>query len=149
MSITISLSKKKSAPKMGRFTVVIQKVWKVLCPGANEIAIRRLPNVLIADPLAATSSVVGGRDRSMLEAGKTHSSAPESTKKRCPEMRSLMEMVPVDKPAAAISGRFCRFPGRLKAVWRLCPSLGNSRSGKRKRWIRTSGGGSRGCLDAC
>ena len=71
---------------------------------------------------SATSRVVGLAPAWLREwkAAKTHSSAPESTRKDRLEMLSLMEMVPREWQAAAINGRPFRFPmeaARPGASW--------------------------------
>ena len=53
-----------------------------------------------------------------------------------------MEIVPVDKPAAAINGRPCRFP---QVVGGCGPSWGSWATGKHKHQTRTSGAGSTKC----
>ena len=88
--------------------------------GPNDIVNVRLPYVLMEEPFAAMRSVVRSACLSLAEAGKTHSSAPESTRKARLEMLSLMEMVPREWPAAAINGRPFRFPmeaARPGASW--------------------------------
>ena len=50
-------------------------------PLPTEMGREHLPKVLMIDPFAATRYEVQGRPRSMVDTGKTHSSAPESTKK--------------------------------------------------------------------
>ena len=110
MLIRRPCSVKKSAPKIGRLTVAIQNSWSKLTPGLKEILRDRLPNVLIYIPFAATRLVVWWQLNSVEVAGKTHSSAPESTRKSRPEMWSRTEMVPCKLPAAAIDDRRARFP---------------------------------------
>ena len=58
----------------------------------------------MADPLAAIKSRECGEEKSAGVAGKTHSSAPESTKNFFPDRRSLTDMMPA-RPTAAISGQ--------------------------------------------
>ena len=104
---------KKSAPRMGRLTLAIQKDWLMECPGANDRVIRRRPKVAISVPLAATKDWERGRDWSWAVAGKTLSSAPESTRKDFREAWSQMVIVLGEwEPAAETSnGRRTRFPG--------------------------------------
>ena len=110
-------SVKKSAPKIGRRAVAIQnlclKVWPRWEP--KETSRKRLPKVSMEDPFAATRSVVRFPRLSDVEAGKTHSLAPESTRKDRPVRLSWMEMVPLDRAAAAINGRPWRFPRKAAA----------------------------------
>ena len=123
MSISRPWVMKKSAPRIGRRTLAIQKLWRKGGPLPKETSIWRLPYVLIVEPLAAMRSVVRWRLRSLAVAGKTHSSAPESIRKERPEILSKIEMVPCRWPAEAIDGRPCRFPWK-KEVPPGCLSWG-------------------------
>ena len=95
-------AEKKSDPKIGRGTSASTKVCTTLRV-LKRNAIRADPNVLIADPLAATSDpdvdkgeAVRGVDMvdGDKDTGKTETSAPLSTRKRRPESSSLMDMAP-------------------------------------------------------
>ena len=79
---------------------------------AKETGRRRREYVLIADPLAAIKSDERGEERLELDAGNTHSSAPESMRKCFPECRSNIDIVDGMKilPAAIIADRPWRFP---------------------------------------
>ena len=67
------------------------------------------------EPLAATRLVVWGKAWSDADAGKTHLSAPESIRNALPESLSVIDIVPLRPPAAAINGRPCRFPEWVEA----------------------------------
>ena len=86
------------------------------------------------DPFAAIRSIVRSACLSAAEAGNTHSSAPESTKKDRLDKLSLMEMVPLERPTVAINGRPFRFP---KAA-RPGSSLGRRKICRSRPAYRTS-----------
>ena len=73
----------------------------------------RLPHVLMRVPLAATNGVEVARCLlSAAEAGRTDSSAPQSTRKERPERRSHTVIVFFSRGPTAefFSGRPARFP---------------------------------------
>ena len=75
-----------------------------------------LPKVGIENPLAATRLEDCGQSMSWKDVGKSHSSAPESTRKTRLDLLSTMDIVPKDLLPTTVT---CGWPGRfLGQVWR-------------------------------
>ena len=79
---------------------------------ANEIENDRRPYVRMADPFAAMRSVDRAAEGSEDEEGYTLSSAPESMRKCCLELRSKIDNDEglMSVPTFASDGRLARFP---------------------------------------
>ena len=88
MSIRRSCLEKKSAPKIGRGTSAKKNSWTVCNPRKFSL-IAAFPEVGIEVPLAACKEVLAGLvEPEWKEVGKTETSAPLSTKKSRPDVRS-------------------------------------------------------------
>ena len=108
-SIRSPTAEKKSDPKIGRGTSASRKVCTTL-RDLKRSDKRFVPNVLIAEPFAATNDPDAEEDAVLgvdwedadkgKDTGNTETSAPLSTRKRRPESSSLMDMAP--RPAEMV-----------------------------------------------
>ena len=126
MSMANRLEGKKSAPRMDFMTSAMCNSWVNAWPLPSRRDDLRLPQVLMSVPLAATRGAEGARCLlSVAEAGKTDSSAPQSTRKERPEWRfhTVLVFFSIGPAAVIFSGRLVHFP-KLETVrkrwkWKL------------------------------